>query len=145
MNGLLGLLSRLTLGHVANFGIESSIEMPSEVTYDKAIGEANVVTSKRDKGNMHALLLDIDVPAYLVPSSREGHSHLYIDVVADTAAYMNLLDALAACGVIEEGYASASRKRGMTVLRLPWVKKSQGKPASIATVTPISNDPWGSI
>lgn len=28
----------------------------------------------------HTILLDLDVPAKLVPSTTEGHSHLYIDI-----------------------------------------------------------------
>lgn len=71
----------------------------------------------------HKVLLDLDVPAYLVPSSQPGHSHLYIDVIVEEERYFRLLDSLAECGVIEHGYASASRRKGGTFLRLPWIKK----------------------
>jgi hypothetical protein len=40
-------------------------------------------------------------------------------------AYFRLLDALAECGVIQPGYAEASKRRGGTALRLPWIKKPQ--------------------
>ena len=71
----------------------------------------------------HALLLDLDVPAYLVPSSTPGHSHLYVDVRIPESKYMKLLEALGNAGVIEDGYVVASQARGGTALRLPWVKK----------------------
>lgn len=71
----------------------------------------------------HALLIDLDVPAYLVPSSTPGNSHLYVDVRIPTGKYMELLNALANAGVIEHGYQKASQIRGASSLRLPWVKK----------------------
>jgi hypothetical protein len=71
----------------------------------------------------HRPVLDIDVPAYLVPSTRPGHSHLYIDVELDAEKYFNLLDALADCGILEEGYAGVSRARGNSAVRVPWVEK----------------------
>lgn len=108
----------------------------SSVTYSKEVREpapdlavANISTSIReDIGDphaqpVHALLLDLDVPAWLVPSSTPGHSHLYVDVAIQQTAYFRLLDALAECGVIQHGYAECSKRRGGTALRLPWIKK----------------------
>lgn len=107
----------------------------SSVTYSKeerqaalSISEANVSTSIRedcgsDDAPQHAVLLDLDVPAWLVPSSTEGHSHLYIDVKVPQDKYFTLLHALADAGVIQHGYANSSIHRGGTALRLPWVKK----------------------
>lgn len=73
----------------------------------------------------HVVALDLDIPAYLVPSHTEGHSHLYIDVPGGVAHddYMELLGLLGRIGVIEPGYAEVSRVRGHTDLRLPWVAK----------------------
>lgn len=73
----------------------------------------------------HIVALDLDIPAHLVPSHTEGHSHLYIDVPGGVAHsdYMELLELLGRIGVIEPGYAEVSRKRGHTDLRLPWVAK----------------------
>lgn len=76
-----------------------------------------------ENGRVHALLLDLDVPAYLVPSSTPGHSHLYVDVEIPEGKLFRLLDALSDAGVIQTGYAGASQSRGGTALRLPWVKK----------------------
>lgn len=75
----------------------------------------------------HVIALDIDHPAYLVPSSTSGHSHLYIDIPGgiEHEGYMALVSLLAHLGVIEAGYANVSRQRGHTDLRLPWVKKGQ--------------------
>jgi len=71
----------------------------------------------------HRVMLDIDVPAVLVPSSTPGHHHLYIDVYVTWDKYVVLLDALADCGVVERGYVSASKERGFTAVRLPWVRR----------------------
>lgn len=71
----------------------------------------------------HKIMLDLDVPAKLVPSTTEGHTHLYIDIEVPDADYLSLLDVLAHVGIIERGYAQASQRRGHTSLRLPWVTK----------------------
>lgn len=85
---------------------------------------ANVMTSKlRLKKDKHKVVLDIDLPAQLLPSSTPGHFHLLIDHEVPWDKYVNLLNALAEAGVIEEGYAGASIARGWTAVRLPWVKK----------------------
>ena len=72
----------------------------------------------------HLPVLDLDVPAVLIPSSTDGHWHLYLDVQVPDAAYWPMLEALATAGVLEGGYVRASKARGYTSVRLPWVKKS---------------------
>lgn len=85
---------------------------------------ANVASSlARDGSGSHYPVLDLDVPAVLVPSSTPGHSHLYIDHAVSDEAYWQLCDALAAAGILEPGYVSACRHRGYTSVRLPWVRK----------------------
>lgn len=76
---------------------------------------------------VHKPVLDIDVPVMLIPSSTEGHSHLYIDKSVSWDAYCKLLDALVECGIVERGYVQAAKNRGFTSVRLPWVKKKQGE------------------
>jgi hypothetical protein len=71
----------------------------------------------------HRPVLDLDLPAQLIPSSTPGHFHLYLDREVEHEPYMRLLDALADCGLIEDGYRNASRDRGYTAVRLPWVTK----------------------
>lgn len=130
-NNLLGLLSKLATWKVTHFATDSEgmDKWEDDRVEADLPGGANLVSSKLSdpmwgsSGTRHAVLLDLDVPAYLVPSTRAGHSHLYIDVAVPEDRYFNLLDALAECGVIENGYASASKKKGGTFLRLPWVKK----------------------
>lgn len=88
--------------------------------------DANVVSSQIEGADMmHTVMLDIDLPATLLPSSTEGHSHLYIDHPMPWEKYQTLLEALADAGVIEEGYARASIERRGTHLRIPGTKKEQ--------------------
>lgn len=76
-----------------------------------------------ERWERHKVVLDIDVPAKLVPSSTPGHSHLYIDAEMSWEHYSAILIALGAAGVLEEGYVKASLSRKHTAVRLPWVKK----------------------
>lgn len=105
------------------------------------LDHANVVSSVRkpglweDQKNVaHNVAIDLDVPAYLVPSSTGGHSHLYVDVPKGIPhhRYMALLSALADAGIIEPGYAAVSIKRGRSDLRLPWVAKGDELPEAPA-------------
>jgi hypothetical protein len=77
----------------------------------------------------HTIMLDIDVPAILVPSTTKGHSHLYIDRHITWEQYEELLHALAKVGIIELGFAEVSIARKATFLRLPWVRKQEGEKA----------------
>ncbi|TCB97562.1 hypothetical protein E0H26_11630 [Micromonospora zingiberis] len=93
-----------------------------ELTDD--LGVANLLTSKVSGSEMHKPVLDIDLPAKLLPSSTPGHFHLLIDREMSWEAYLHLLDALVVVGLIEPGYANASRERGHTAIRLPWIRKA---------------------
>lgn len=88
---------------------------------------AMLVSSEADSefGELHYPALDIDFPAELVPSSTEGHFHLYLDCGMKWRTYKRLLKELARAGVIEKGYYGASVARGATMLRLPHVKKGE--------------------
>lgn len=72
---------------------------------------------------MHRPVIDIDLPVKVVPSSTPGHHHLFIDAPMEWATYLNLLDAMAAAGIVEPGYVTATRERGYSTVRLPWVRK----------------------
>lgn len=96
------------------------------------LAEANVITSKEksthgqeDSDDFHKIILDLDVPATLIPSSTEGHFHLYIDYDLHWDDYVELLEALAKTGLLEEGYVEASKREGYTSARLPWVRKAE--------------------
>jgi hypothetical protein len=101
---------------------------------ERPIEESNVVSSEicgrdaRGLAGQHTLMLDLDVPAVLIPSSTPGHSHLYVDFAIPWDRYEKLLRALADCGIVEPGYVFASIERKHTALRLPWVRK--GDPVS---------------
>lgn len=97
-----------------------------------AVGnDANTVSSELHVGR-HLILLDLDGPTQveLYPSSSPGHQHLYLQPAAGTIPtelFMELLDVLARCGVIESSYARLARERGAAFLRLPWITKDNIK------------------
>jgi hypothetical protein len=89
------------------------------------LDDAECVTSQVwGSDGKHKVVLDIDMPAALIPSTTEGHFHLYIDRELKWKDYRLLLEALARAGVISQGYADHSIQRKFTTVRLPWVKKS---------------------
>jgi len=127
---------KLRLYRVLDWGNDDSQTKDDNRPGDRAfvtdLQDANVVTSQHstapDGQARHALVLDIDHPAWLMPSTTPGHFHLYVDVPEGITneKYTTLLTALADAGVIEWGYASASIARGFTSVRLPWIQKEKG-------------------
>lgn len=91
----------------------------------ETLAEAEVVASQIKGGLWHYVLLDLDVPAFLVPSSTPGNSHLYIGKKVTWEQYKDLLGVLADAGIVEPGYVEVSLKRGHCDLRLPWIKKPE--------------------
>jgi hypothetical protein len=87
-----------------------------------ALPEANVIGSKTVSG-LHYPVLDIDVPAMLVPSSTPDHSHLYIKTLMEWRKYAMLLEVLAAVGILEDGFVGAANPRQETFARTPWIRK----------------------
>ena len=111
--------------------------------YDDTIGETRTATRDLDIANVaasnylgyagfdmgddwHRPVLDLDMPAKLIPSSTPGHFHLFIDHPMKWETYEKLLEALAAAGVLEDGYVRASIARKHTAVRLPWIRKGTG-------------------
>jgi tryptophan 2,3-dioxygenase len=88
--------------------------------------EANVITSEIQNSDLHAPVLDMDIPCALVPSSTPGHFHLYIEKPMTWRTYKRLLKALGRAGILEDGFVQASLSRGYTSVRVPWVKKYVG-------------------
>lgn len=76
----------------------------------------------------HMPAIDVDVPCRLVPSTTPGHHHLLFDVPVLWEDYTDLLETLAQCGIVEDGYAKACQNRGASFLRLPWVRKPAPTP-----------------
>jgi hypothetical protein len=83
---------------------------------------ANLVGSLCDDGS-HMPALDIDLPCKLVPSTTEGHFHLYIDHPMSFEAYGKLVAALIEAGIVEPGHMSHLEENGMTTLRPAGAKK----------------------
>lgn len=105
------------------------------VNEDADLEDANLLTSlvtyargTNDGKGIHKIVLDIDMPAMLIPSSTPGHHHLIIDRTLDWPVYVKLLDALAEAGIVEQAYVSVSKSKGYTAIRTPWTKKEDDKP-----------------
>lgn len=148
---VMGLIKRLQTFWVDWSGVSSKNAPRDEVVYEPGIDRreenldrANIVSSLHrptldflsDGEPRHAVALDLDIPAYLIPSSTPGHSHLYIEASIPHHRYMALLSALADAGVIEKGYAEVSIKRGHSDLRLPWVEKGDPTPPAPDPASP---------
>ena len=101
-----------------------------EATTD--LNEADIVTSEvvqlfdfPGSERRHMIMFDVDIPMVVIPSTTPGHNHVYFpNTHVSKETLFNLLDALASAGIVERGYAEASKARGFTVLRLPWVRKT---------------------
>lgn len=121
--------------YLVNFGRTAGKDADGYETVDverlespASIEQANIWSSRISDTDFwgegfHTVMLDLDVPARLVPSSKQGHWHLYIDVSMPWKTYRKLLKALRNAGVIEDGYYKASVVRKASALRLPWVTK----------------------
>jgi hypothetical protein len=124
--GLLALFNRLTAFKVLHWGPSSAKPDMRDREKATSLDDAHVISSRYNNGQArHALVIDIDHPSWLVPSTTPGHYHLYVDVPGGIPheTYLYLLGALAQAGVIEQGYNSASHERGHSDVRLPWVQK----------------------
>lgn len=89
--------------------------------------EADLISSKVS-GGWHQPVLDIDYGAQLVPSSTEGHFHLYLNQIVPWDKYVAALEAMADAGMIQKGFAEASIRRGATFVRHPDKPKRLEKP-----------------
>ncbi len=103
---------------------------------------ATLVTSSLGKGQFifdagveyHAPVLDLDLEHVYYESSTPGHAALLLNVSLTWDDYMELIDVLESYGIIQHGFAEASRQRGYSAVRTPWTKKIP-KP-----VEPYSNE-----
>jgi len=99
-------------------------------TYQEELVKYPEYVSKETSGHAwypgtHKPVLDIDMPVKAIPSSTEGHFHLYIDKEMSWDNYVKLMKVMAEVGILEEGYVNASISREYSACRLPWVKKGE--------------------
>lgn len=123
-------VSTLTEGDVISSILKDQPERVDPVAFDWGL--------VGDEHTRHAIVLDIDYPAALIPSETAGHFHLYLDVPGGIAQneYMGLLKKLSELGVIEKGYYAASWARGHSDVRLPWVSKAESAPTTLPPQVP---------
>lgn len=95
---------------------------PTEVVVDPWDDRKTEVKLDKRQGK-HRVLLDLDVQHVYVPSSTPGHGHLIIDVHQDFNTVLALLNMMFDMGILQSGFASATKTRGETWLRAPGVKK----------------------
>lgn len=128
---LFKVLRWVTGGDSAGFdkSMEPDPRKNLEVTTD--LNEADIVTSEvvplfgfPNAVPKHMVMFDVDIPMVVIPSTTPGHNHVYFpNTHVSKNDLFNVLDALAGAGIVERGYAEASKARGFTALRLPWVRK----------------------
>ena len=92
-------------------------------------GQANLISSLCSDG-LHRLAVDIDgMNVEVRPSCTPGHYHLLIDHPGiELDEYIELLEALAMAGIIEESYLDHSVDRGQSLLRKPGVPRIFKRP-----------------
>lgn len=93
-------------------------------------GAATLVTSLLDRpfdspevGPVHAPVLDLDLEHVYYESTTPGHAALLLNVALTWEQYQKLLAVLEELGIIQHGFAEASRQRGYSACRTPWTKK----------------------
>lgn len=131
----LNLLQKVVTFKVAVFGKDSEDNMVDDPKVRDArpvpAEEANIASSllktgrRSIGGRRHIIAIDIDHPAILVDSSTPGHHHLYVDIPGGIpeGAYVEWLEACVKIGLVQPLYVEATRTRGHSDLRLPWVAK----------------------
>lgn len=136
MTAFAKMMGQRMFGRVPDMEAYEKDEDPPNETRGKATDLTSKPTSESDvvislladseKSNLHMPVLDIDYSANLIPSGTEGHFHLYLNKPIEWEDYILLLSTMAAVGLIEQGYADASIRRGYSAARVPW-KPKRGK------------------
>ena len=85
--------------------------------------KANLISSRVTGYRKHRILLDIDHEAALIPSSTEGHYHLYINHLLTDEQMEKLVKVLEEIELIAPGNANQWWRHKALFLRLPWIKK----------------------
>lgn len=85
----------------------------------------NLVSSRTEDGRQMPII-DLDFPHKIIPSTHDGHSHLYLDVPISKFRWFVLMTALYYAGVIEMGFYVWSIRRGGNFVRSPYLSKRAG-------------------
>lgn len=105
---------------------DMSHQCDDKVQNSSVDAELVISATSKDYANCdHYPLIDLDIPVNIVPSSRVGQTHLYINHPVTQEGLFEILDVLAKHGIVEPGYARAAKSRGYSAVRLPWVKKKE--------------------
>lgn len=98
-----------------------------EIIIPADVGLANLIGSQLQTtdGVLHAPVIDVDFPCRVIPSSTDGHYHLYIDKPMDWKQYQKFLKAMYEAGIIEKGYYNSAMKTKQSLVRKPGAYKEQ--------------------
>lgn len=85
----------------------------------------SVVAGSDPDNRLHGLVIDVDHPMTVVPSTQPDHGHLYVTLPrpVEWDLYLAWLEASAAIGLISRNYLRHCKVRKSSMVRLPWVKK----------------------
>lgn len=85
----------------------------------------NLIISRLDSpwaDDMHAPVIDLDIPVRLRKSGTQGHYHLYIDRVISWDKYVPILEAFYRADIIQRGWYESSMENKFTAVRYFTVK-----------------------
>lgn len=116
------------IAHEDEANLVSSHLEDEEGPYQEFLDDTDVDVDESDWplprfGDLHAPVIDLDRPHRYVASSTPGHGHLYLDTPMTWDQYVDILKALAAAGVIEDGFYENTLRRGAGFVRRPGVAK----------------------
>lgn len=102
------------------YDIDDAVLVSSKVGIDRRNwSNTDDVEAARQLDDRHAPVLDFDFPCRLVPSTHEGHFHLYIDTTMPWDDYVKLLTCMKEVGLLQNNFVDMSIKRGMTMVMKP--------------------------
>lgn len=87
----------------------------------------NLISSHILGSDLHAPILDLDIPHTYTKSTSDGHGHLYLNLPMSRFKMFVMLAALRYAGVIEMGNFWWSLRRGGTFVRRRYVRKPESE------------------
>jgi hypothetical protein len=108
---------RSARGHLTA-GLAATWQQPFETLLDAT---ATLEDDQRNPLPDGGVWYEIAGDAWLIPSTTWWH--LYLDTTVTESTYIAAVDAAAAAGLLNPGFANASRERGFTSLRRPGLRK----------------------